>query len=138
MANRSQNLSRWKSASAATGRSSPPPRPGQEARKVILLVAISPLPPSTSDMIGERARQALAAPIGFKLGNPKQAEINRAKAAEQAQALRPHIERCMEAGRTSSSAIAADLNALGIAAPNGGRMQIRRVPRRLGITAPAA
>jgi DNA invertase Pin-like site-specific DNA recombinase len=57
-------------------------------------------------VIGERARQALATAKarGFKLGNPKQAEINRAKAAEQAQALRPHIERCIEAGRTSSSA----------------------------------
>ena len=80
-------------------------------------------------MIGERARQALAAPIGFKLGNPKQAEINRAKAAEQAQALRPHIERCMEAG-ARVAAIAADLNASGIAAPNGGRwlpMQVRPV-----------
>jgi hypothetical protein len=42
--------------------------------------------------------------------SPKQARINRAKAAEQAQALRPDIERCIEAGRTSSSAIAADLN----------------------------
>ena len=71
---------------------------------------------------GERARQALAAAKtrGIKLGNPKQAEINRAKAAAQAQALRPHIERCIEAGRASSSAITADLNARGIAAPNGG------------------
>jgi DNA invertase Pin-like site-specific DNA recombinase len=58
-----------------------------------------------------------------------------AKAAEQAQALRPHIERCIEAGRMSSSAIAADLNARGIAAPNGGQwflMQVRRVRDRLG------
>jgi hypothetical protein len=53
--------------------------------------------------------------------------------------LRPHIERCIEAG-TSSSAIAADLNALGIPAPNGGRwfpMQVSRARQRLGITAPA-
>jgi len=73
-------------------------------------------------MIGERTRHALAAAKarGTKLGNPKQAEINRAKAAERAQALRPHIERCIEAGRASSSAITADLNARGIAAPNGG------------------
>jgi hypothetical protein len=41
------------------------------------------------------------------------------KAAAQAQALRPHIERCIEAGRTSSSAIATDLNARGIATPSG-------------------
>ena len=64
-------------------------------------------------MIGERTRLALSAAKtrGIKLGNPKQAEINRAMAAEQAQALRPHIERCIEAGRTSSNAIAADLSA---------------------------
>src|SRR6516165_1217085 len=43
-----------------------------------------------------------------------QAEINRAKAAEQAQSLRRHLERCIEAGRTWSSAIAADLDARGI------------------------
>jgi DNA invertase Pin-like site-specific DNA recombinase len=74
-------------------------------------------------MIGERTRQALAAAKGrgIELGNPKQAEINRAKAAAQAQALRPHIERCIEAGRTSSTAVAADLNVRGIVAPNGGR-----------------
>jgi hypothetical protein len=46
---------------------------------------------------------------------------NRAKAAAQAHALRPHIERCIEAGRTSSSSIETDLNARGIAALNGGR-----------------
>ena len=75
-------------------------------------------------MIGERTRHALAAAKarGIKLGNPEQAKINRAKAAAQAQALRPHIERCIKAGRTSSNAIATDLNARGIAAPNGGRL----------------
>jgi DNA invertase Pin-like site-specific DNA recombinase len=42
-------------------------------------------------MVGERTRQALAAAKvrGIKLGNPEQAEINRAKAAARAQALRP-------------------------------------------------
>jgi hypothetical protein len=58
----------------------------------------------------------------------------------QAQALRPHLERCIEAGRTSSSAIATDLNARGIAAPNGGKwilMQVSRARHRLGFTAPA-
>jgi len=53
---------------------------------------------------------------GIKLDNRKQAEP-----AELAQALRPHIEHCIVAGRTSSGAIATDLNARGIAAPNGGR-----------------
>jgi hypothetical protein len=69
-------------------------------------------------MIGERTRHALAAAKarGIKLGNPEQAKINRAKAAAQAQVLRPHIERCIKAGRTSSNAIAADLNTRGIAA----------------------
>jgi DNA invertase Pin-like site-specific DNA recombinase len=86
-------------------------------------------------MIGERTRHALGAAKmrGIKLGNPKQAEISRASAAEQAQALRPHLERCIAAGRTSSSAIATDLNARGIAAPNGGQwfqMQVRRVRDR--------
>jgi DNA invertase Pin-like site-specific DNA recombinase len=62
--------------------------------------------------IGERTRHALAAAKarGIKLGNPKQAEINRAKAAEQA--LRPHIECCIEAGRMLSSAIATSMSAL--------------------------
>ena len=89
-------------------------------------------------MIGERTRHALAAAKarGIKLGNPEQAKINRAKAAAQAQALRPHIERCIKAGRTSSNAIATDLNARGIAAPNGRQwfpMQVRRVRHRLGL-----
>jgi hypothetical protein len=54
----------------------------------------------------------------------------------EAQALRPHIECCIKTGRTSSSAIATDLNARGIAAPNGGQwfpMQVRRVRDRLGL-----
>ena len=89
-------------------------------------------------MIGERTRHALAGAKtrGIKLGNPKQAETNRAKAAEQAQALRPHIERCIDAGRMSGSAIAVDLNARDIAAPNAGEwlpMQVRRVRDRLGL-----
>jgi DNA invertase Pin-like site-specific DNA recombinase len=76
-------------------------------------------------MIGERTRHALAADKarGIKLGNPKQARINRAKAAEQAQALRPHIERCIKDAR-------------GIVAPNGDQwfpMQVRRVRDRLGL-----
>jgi DNA invertase Pin-like site-specific DNA recombinase len=89
-------------------------------------------------MIGEPTRQALAAAKarGIKLGNPRQAKINPAKAVKQAQALRPHIERCIEAGRTSSSAIAADLNSRGVAAPNGGRwfpMEVRRARDRLSL-----
>jgi hypothetical protein len=87
-------------------------------------------------MIGERTRHALPQTHGVKLGNPEGAKINRAKAAERARALRPHIERCIKAGRTSSSAIAIDLNARGIAAPNGGQWfsrQVRRVRHRLGL-----
>jgi DNA invertase Pin-like site-specific DNA recombinase len=89
-------------------------------------------------LIGERTRHALAAAKarGVKLGNPEQAKINRANAAERARALRPHIDRCIKAGRLSSSAIATDLNARGIAAPNGGQwfpMQVRRVRDRLGL-----
>jgi hypothetical protein len=88
-------------------------------------------------MIGERTRHALAAAKarGVKLGNPEQAKINRVKAAARAQALRPHIERCIKAGRASSSAIVTDLNARGIATPNGGQwfpMQVHRIRDRLG------
>jgi len=62
-------------------------------------------------VIGERTRHALAAANarGIKLGNPEQAKINWAKAAARAHALRPHIERRIKPGRTSSSAIATDL-----------------------------
>ena len=88
-------------------------------------------------MIAERTKQALAAAKarGVKLGNPKQAERNREKAAAQAQVLRPHIERCIKASHTSSNAIAADLNARGITA-NGKpwhAMQVHRVRHRLGL-----
>ena len=51
-------------------------------------------------------------------------------------AVRPHIERCIEAGRTSSSATAADFNARSIAALNAGQwfpMQVRRFRDRLGL-----
>jgi hypothetical protein len=87
---------------------------------------------------GQRTRHALAAAKarGIKLGNPEQAKINRAKAAEQARTLRPRIERCTKARRTSSRSIATNLNARGVAAPNGGQwfpMQVRRVRDRLGL-----
>jgi hypothetical protein len=55
------------------------------------------------------------------LGSPKQAKQNKADALARAQALRPHIERCIEAGSNSSSAIAAALNVRGIAALNSGQ-----------------
>jgi hypothetical protein len=57
-------------------------------------------------MIGERTQHALAVAKGrgIKLGNTEQAKINRARAAERAQALRPHLERSIKAGRISSSA----------------------------------
>jgi DNA invertase Pin-like site-specific DNA recombinase len=78
-------------------------------------------------MIGERTRHALAA--------AKARHQARQSKAGRAQALRPHIERCIEAVRTSSSAIATDLNERGIATPNGGRwfpVQVRRVPLEMG------
>jgi DNA invertase Pin-like site-specific DNA recombinase len=73
--------------------------------------------------IGDRTKHALAAAKarGVKLGNPEQARINQAKAVEQAEALRPHIERCIKAGLISSNAIAIDLNAHAIATPIGGQ-----------------
>ena len=88
-------------------------------------------------MIGERTRHALAAAKarGVRLGNPEQAKINRVKAAARAQALRPHIERCIKAGRTSSSAIATDLNARGIAAPNGAQASCHNRGKRVGSVA---
>jgi hypothetical protein len=48
----------------------------------------------------------------------------------------PQIESCISTGRTSSSAIAAGLNARGIAVLKGGQwfpMQVRRVRDRLGL-----
>jgi hypothetical protein len=59
---------------------------------------------------GRAAAKANGKPIG-NTTNPKQAKQNKADALARAQALRPHIERCIRAGRTSSSAIATDLNA---------------------------
>ena len=108
--------------------------PGANQLTLHLLVAAAE---HERHMIGERTRHALSAATasGIQLGNPKQAEVNRAKAAEQAQASRPHIEHFIEAGHTSSSAIAADLDARGITAANGGQwfpMQVRRVRDRLG------
>jgi len=92
-------------------------------------------------MIGERTRYALAAAKarGIKLGNQRQARINRAKAAQQAQALRPHIERSRPAARRAVRS--QPISTRGIAAANGGRwfpMQVGRARRRLGIAAPAA
>jgi hypothetical protein len=58
-------------------------------------------------------------------------------ADERAQAQRPQLEHCIKADRISNSAIATDLNARGIAAPNGGQwfpMQVRRVRDHLGHT----
>jgi hypothetical protein len=84
----------------------------------------------------DRPQLAAAKARGIKLGNPEQAKINRAEAPARAQALRPHIERCIKVGRTLSSAIATDLNARGIAAPNLGQwfpMQVRRVRHRLSL-----
>jgi len=96
------------------------------------------------EQISNRTRQAAAARARgvdrkgkpLMLGNPKQAKQNKADALVRAEGLRPHIECCIEAGRTSSSAIATDLNARGVAAPNGGQwfpMQVRRVRDRLGL-----
>ena len=96
-------------------------------------------------MIGERTRLALAAAkargINRKgeplvLGNTKQAKQNKAEAQARAEALGPHITAAINCGLMSSNAIGNDLDARGIAAPNGGRwfpMQVRRVRDRLGL-----
>ena len=92
----------------------------------------------TSTTAGKAMFQMLGVFAEFERGIIRErinAGLARAKAKGKKLGRRP-IERCIEAGRTSSSAIAADLNARGIAAPNGGRwfpMQVRRVRDRLGL-----
>jgi DNA invertase Pin-like site-specific DNA recombinase len=89
-------------------------------------------------MIGERTRQALAAAKarGIKRGNPEQAKINRSRAAERAQVLRPHLEGCIKAGCTSRAVPSQRIStraALRHQMANGFPMQVRRVRDRLGL-----
>ena len=63
----------------------------------------------------------------------KQAEVNRAKAVEEAQALRPHIERCIEAGRMSSNAIATAARDCGIDGSQWFPTPVHRVRHRIGL-----
>ena len=86
-------------------------------------------------MISERNRAGLAAAKdkGVVLGNPKQAESNRAAAAVRAESLRPILE---ELCGLSARQIAEQLNRRGIETPAGGRwhaMQVIRVRERLGV-----
>jgi hypothetical protein len=65
-----------------------------------------------------------------------QAVQYRRDAQARAETLRPHIAAAISRGLISSNAIAADLNARGIATPNGSQwfpMQVRRVRDRLGL-----
>jgi DNA invertase Pin-like site-specific DNA recombinase len=83
-------------------------------------------------MIGERTRQGTR----YQAWQSKAGHDQSGEGGRTGSSLAPHIERCIAAGRTSSSAIATDLNARGIAAANGGewfRMQVRRVRDRLGL-----
>lgn len=89
-------------------------------------------------MIGERTRQALAAAKarGIKRGNPEQAKINRSRAAERAQVLRPHLEGCIKAGCTSRAVPSQRIStraALRHQMANDFPMQVRRVRDRLGL-----
>jgi hypothetical protein len=83
-------------------------------------------------LIGEQ--MSLWSAGGAKNGNWKiPTELTR---PYKTQPPRPHLERCIKAGCISSSAIAIDFNARGIAAPIGGQwfpMQVRRVRDRLGL-----
>ena len=85
-------------------------------------------------LISQRTKDALAAKKaqGVKLGglNAKGVQ-NRDEAKARAEALRPTLE---ELAGKSARAIAAELNARGIATPNGGKWQsttVIRVQRRL-------
>jgi hypothetical protein len=84
-------------------RSALPQRRLPTCRTNRLTLHVLAAPPSTSNMIGERTRLALSAAKarGIKLGNPKQAEINRAR--PQAQALAPARHDC-ERGRSRRAA----------------------------------
>jgi hypothetical protein len=61
---------------------------------------------------------------------------HKADAQARAETLRAHIAAAIGRGLMSSNSIAADLNARGIATPNGSQwfpMQVRRVRDRLGL-----
>jgi DNA invertase Pin-like site-specific DNA recombinase len=84
-------------------------------------------------LISERTRAGLAAAKdkGVVLGNPKQAESNRAAAVARAESLRPILD---ELRGLSARQIAEELNRRGVETPAGGRwhaMQVVRVRERL-------
>jgi DNA invertase Pin-like site-specific DNA recombinase len=84
-------------------------------------------------MISERTRAGLAAAKdkGVVLGNPKQAESNRAAALARAESLRPILD---ELRGLSARQIAEELNRRKVETPAGGRwhaMQVVRVRERL-------
>jgi DNA invertase Pin-like site-specific DNA recombinase len=91
-------------------------------------------------LISERTKAALAAAKdrGVKLGNPKQAVVNKAAAAERDAALEGLLRGPCG---LSYQAIADELSRRGMATPRGGAkwnaMTVMRAMKRLGIANPA-
>jgi len=90
--------------------------------------------------LSERIKAALAAAKdrGVRLGNPKQAAVNKAAAAERDASLECLLRGL---GGLSYQAIADELTRRGIATPRGGTkwnaMTVMRAMKRLGIANPA-
>ena len=88
-------------------------------------------------MISQRTSAGLQAAKerGVKLGNPAQAEANRAAAAARDAILKPILKGLIG---SSTRVIAQELTNRGIATPSGGKnwnpMTVLRVMRRLGLT----
>ena len=88
-------------------------------------------------MISQRTSAGLAAAKerGVKLGNPAQAEANKAAAQARDAILKPILKELIG---SSTRVIAQELTNRGIATPSGGKnwnpMTVLRVMRRLGLT----